>query len=219
MKERFIRCEWLSLIILLLPFLYIAVIWNQIPEIIPTHFNIEGKPDAYSNKVFGTMLLPFINGVVYLILLFLPRMDPRYNNYSKFNKTYRAIRMVVLLFMSFLSIAVVQIALKGSVFSVRLISVVAFLMIAALGYFLPGVKSNFFVGIRTPWTLSNETVWKKTHELGGKVFLYGGIAASILLLVSPVKYFLWIIFPSIVFIVVVPVIYSYMEYRKLRQRY
>lgn len=218
MSKDFFRREWLIWLSMLIPFIYILYIWNQLPDVVPTHFNIKGEPDAYGSKAMGTLILPCINLFIYFTLLFIPRFDPRYNHYEKFQKAYYAIRLVIHIFLSLLALAIVYIAMTGSMFSLRFIPVFAFLMIAMLGYFMRTVKSNFFVGIRTPWTLSNEEVWKQTHEFGGKVMFYTGIITCLLLFVMPMKYVLWIIFPSITIIAIVPIVYSYLKFRELKQK-
>src|SRR5689334_2616279 len=85
--------EWLLWIILLLPFLYIPFIWDKLPNSIPTHWNFQGEPDKYSSKTSATLFLPLLNIGLYLLLLVLPKIDPRKKNYNYFGNTYRNIRM------------------------------------------------------------------------------------------------------------------------------
>jgi uncharacterized membrane protein len=218
MEKSFLQREWGILLVLCIPFIYLAFIWNQLPDIIPTHFNLQGKPDAYGSKVFGTLLLPGINVLLYFLLLFIPRIDPRYKNYSIFKKSYHAIRMVIHFFFSVIAIIIFRTALTGSTLSVHLIFPCVFLLLAFMGNYMRTVRPNFFIGIRTPWTLSSDEVWRKTHELGGRTFFIVGILCFLLSLLLPFEYDAFITLPGILIMLLVPIIYSYLLYRKIKPR-
>src|SRR5678815_706041 len=110
-EKNIFQREWLFWMILLLPFIYIIFIWNKLPDSIPTHWNIKGEVDHYSSRTAGTLFLPLLNIGLYLLLLLLPKIDPRKKNYQYFGNTYRNIRLLLTLFMTTMFFVVMQIAL------------------------------------------------------------------------------------------------------------
>jgi uncharacterized membrane protein len=209
------KSEWFFWLILLLPFLYIPFIWGKLPESIPTHWNIHGEPDKFSSKEVGTLMLPLVNFGMYLLLLFLPKIDPRKRNYNYFGNAYRNIRLALALFMLTLFFITMQWSLGTMLIKSKTILILVFGLMAVLGNFLRTIRSNFFVGIRTPWTLDNAEVWKKTHEHAGKLWFYVSLAAMAILLFIREEYLLWIVIPSISVLAIYPVVYSYMLFRKI----
>ena len=218
MKTFDIKKEWIIWIIILVPFIYSLIIYNQLPEQVPTHWDMEGKPDDFSSRFFGAFMMPLINVAVYFLLLVLPKIDPRKRNYDLFSGTYRALRILIhAMFTAFYFIAI-QSALNNNDFSSKWIIMIIFLFLAFIGNYMKNIKSNFFIGIRTPWTLDNKEVWKKTHELAGKLWFYTGLLAALLVLILPENLVLWITIPVFVIIVLVPVIYSYFAFREIEKQ-
>src|SRR3954470_16206116 len=103
--------EWIFWMILLLPFLYIPFIWDKLPASIPTHWNIQGEADKYSSKTPGTLFLPLLSIGMYVLLLILPKIDPRRKNYRYFGRTYRNIRLLLALFMTIMFFVTMQMAM------------------------------------------------------------------------------------------------------------
>lgn len=202
-------------LLLLLPFAYAAFIWNKLPDQVPTHFNIEGKPDDYSGKAAALLLLPAMNVLIYFILRYIPQIDPRKKNYAVFGSSYQHIRMLIHLFFVGIHIFITQTTSQGEPLHLNLFLAGILLFFAVLGNYLRTVRSNFFVGIRTPWTLSNDIVWRKTHELGGKIWFYAGIILGITVFFLPQEAAAIVMAAGIIIMTLVPVIYSYFEYRKL----
>src|ERR1035438_700097 len=157
-------------LVLLSPFLYALLVWHKIPVMVPTHFDTNGAPDDYSSKPFALIFMPAMNIVIYFVLLFIPRIDPRKKNYAFFGSSYQNIRLLVHLFLAGLFIFITQTTAGGQRLQVNgLFSGILFFL-ALLGNYMRTVRSNFFIGIRTPWTLSNDVVWRKTHELAGRIW-------------------------------------------------
>jgi len=203
---------WLMLIV---PFIYAFVIWSKVPQQVPIHFNIKGEPDDYSGKVFALLLLPLMNIALYFLLLFIPRIDPRGKNYAAFGNSYQNIRLIIHLFFVGIFIFVTQSAVSGQPLKLNTFLAGILLFFALLGNYMRTVRSNFFVGIRTPWTLSNDVVWRKTHELGGRIWFYSGIVLAVVVFFLPPTAASVVMFSGVLLMVMIPVIYSYTEYRKL----
>lgn len=158
-------------------FLALAVIplYRRLPERFPVHWNVAGRPDGWLAKPWGILLWPGLSLVVYLGFGFLPRLDPRRKNYADFAATYRFFRRTLSGFSLLVGAAVL---LAGLGFAVHLGNLIRFLigfLLAAWGNLLPRIGPNWFLGIRTPWTLEDPEVWRRTHRLGGRLFVLAGL--------------------------------------------
>ena len=217
MKTFDLKKEWIIWMIIIIPFIYSAFIYNQLPLQVPTHWDLEGKPDDYSSRFVGAFLMPLINVGVYFLLLVLPKIDPRKRNYDLFSGTYRALRILIHSMFTVMYFLAMRASFHDDEFSGKWIILIVFLFLAFMGNYMKNIKSNFFIGIRTPWTLDNKEVWKKTHELAGKLWFYTGLFAAVLALILPEKLMLWITIPVFAIIVLIPVIYSYFAFRELER--
>ena len=199
------RSEALNLFLMSAMFVGSAVAWPSAPDSIPVHWDITGQADRFGGKLEGLFLLPVMTVGVYLLLLFLPRLDPKRANYEKFAGVYRIIRTILVVFMAGLH-GVIIASIFGSTIDVGMaVMVMAGLMIAVLGNYLGKLKQTWFVGIRTPWTLTSELSWRKTHQLGGKFFVVFGLLLALAGLVGQDWLFytaFGLFFASIVFLVV-----------------
>jgi len=210
--------EWIFWILLIIPFLYSAITWNQLPDQVPTHFNIHGEPDQYSSRVFGALALPVFGIILYFILRYIPLIDPRKKNYEYFGKSYFYIRLSITGFMLLIYFFSMQASLgHPDLFHPRIMFTAVFILFALLGNYMRNIRPNFFVGIRTPWTLDNAEVWKKTHELGGKFFFYGGLIGAACSLMMSDQNAVILFFVIMVIITMVPVVYSYFEFQKIKK--
>jgi len=215
MKQVNRKKEAIIWLILLLPFIYSLIVWNKLPDQVPTHFDVKGEPDDYSGKAFALLLLPIMNVVIYVILFFIPRMDPRKKNYAAFGSSYQNIRMLIHVFFAGIFIFITQTTSGGQPLKLNAFLSGMLLFFALLGNYMRTVRSNFFVGIRTPWTLSNDMVWRKTHELGGKIWFYTGIVLAVIVFFLPQMAAAIVMFCGVFLMVIIPVVYSYLEYRKI----
>ncbi|HAP01539.1 MAG TPA: hypothetical protein DCQ93_06390 [Bacteroidetes bacterium] len=212
--------EIILLTILTLPFIYISIIWNLLPEIIPTHFNIDGVADDWGSK-WTIFIMPCISFPMYFILRFVPRIDPRFKNYQLFQRSYNYIRLAVHLLLASITVFIVQITLNNSLANMgaKWIFILVLIFFSIMGNFMRTIRSNYFAGIRTPWTLENETVWRKTHEFSGRLWFYGGLILSLITLFLNDKWTLIIIFPLLILMAgIIPITYSYFCYRNLKRQ-
>ncbi|MBK5284876.1 MAG: SdpI family protein [Bacteroidia bacterium] len=211
------KSEWFFWLILLLPFLYIPFIWDKLPESVPTHWNIHGEPDKFSSKEVGTFLLPLINIGMYLLLLILPKIDPRKRNYNYFGNAYRNIRLALALFMVIIFFIAMQWSIGSKMINAKLVFIVVFALLAVMGNFMRTIRSNFFIGIRTPWTLDNPEVWRRTHERSGKLWFYSSLAAILITFIISENYMTIFLIAYIAVTSIYPIIYSYLLFRKIRK--
>ncbi|NNU90026.1 MULTISPECIES: SdpI family protein [Anoxybacillus] len=177
-----IACSYV-LSLLAIPFL---------PSEVAIHWNAAGEADGFTNKWWGALLLPILLTGIVALIVFLPKVDPRKENYEKFEKVYRIFLHVFILFL--FSIHVVTLAYNLG-FPVQVDIVVPIgvgVLFIVLGNYMPKIKPNYFIGIRTPWTLENEVVWQKTHRVGGKVFVIMGVLIMFTIFVTSVWRFIFL---------------------------
>lgn len=173
----------MAILILLLQLIFSFYIGLSLPDNvkIPTHWNLHGQIDGWSGKWTGILLFPGINLILILLALFFPVISPRYrNDPPRFQKILPTFISVLVFFFSLIHIYSLLIA-KGT-FSPRsnFILVILGVLFICIGYLLPKLPANFYMGIRLPWTLSSDSVWRKAHCLGGWSFAAGGIIMMII---------------------------------------
>jgi uncharacterized membrane protein len=149
--------------------------YPQLPSTVVTHWSLHGQPDGYSSRLWAVTALPVL--IVLLTGLFrvLPKVDPKGANYEKFLSTYWLIANAVVTFVGVGHGLVVANGLGYTVQVDRLLPVGLGLLLAFLGNYMTRVEPNWFVGIRTPWTLSSDAVWRKTHRTAGWLLVFGGL--------------------------------------------
>ncbi|RYM02144.1 SdpI family protein [Sporolactobacillus sp. THM7-7] len=188
--------------------------YPKMPDQVPIHWGPDGQVDGYASRLQAMIstMVPMI--VIYVLTLALPKMDPKRRNYKYFSKSYDYIQIALLLFFLAINAMVVFSGVGYSLPTVHFVQILIGFLFIFLGNYLQSVKQNYFLGIRTPWTLSNETVWKKTHRVGSRLFIIAGI----LLIVSGFLQGFWpivILIAIIVCLLVFSFAYSYWLYRKL----
>jgi uncharacterized membrane protein len=205
--------KWIPLLVVAAAFIASAVVYPRLPETIPTHWNLSGRPDGWSNRVWGAWWLPIFLTVMWGLVQLLPRIDPRGSNYAKFGGAFEAIIVSVMLFMLALHVVMLMAALGYPVQMERILPIGIGLLLVVIGNLLPRARPNWFVGIRTPWTLSSDRVWEKTHRFGGRVFVASGLLLTIagLLLVQ------WahVVLVTVLALSTISVlVYSYLEWKR-----
>ncbi len=206
--------ESIHWIFIALPFIYLATIYNSLPQEVPIHFNWRGEADDWADKTMLFLLPAGLGLFIYFLMLIVPSIDPK-RKIQEMGSKYFNFRLILTIFFSILSIYLIYVTKEGSLQNPNILGTLIGLLFIMMGNYFQTVRPNYFIGIRTPWTLENEQVWKKTHRLAGKIWVAGGVVIMILgFLLSNVTAML-IAFFSIVFIIVlIPVVYSYLEFQK-----
>lgn len=197
---------------LLITFIITLITSPTVPDQVVSHWNAAGQADGYMAKFWGLSLIPIIMTAFVGLFAVLPRIDPYKKNYERFRNWYEGF---VLLFILFMLAIQVQIILWSTGYRISpnlTFPVLIGTLFIYIGFLLGHVEQNWFVGIRTPWTLSSETVWRKTHEIGGKLFKIAGIISFAGIFAG--EYALWFILVPVLTVAVITVVYSYVEFQK-----
>lgn len=199
----------------LIPFIYLGYVWNRLPEEVPMHWNGAGEIDRYGDKKELVASLFLLVGITYFVFLIIPYIDPKQKLQNMGNKL-NSLRMILTLFMSGLSVFILySVQQKNS--NPGFIFAIIGLLFAFLGNYFKTIKPNYFIGIKTPWTLENEEVWKKTHTLGGKLWFVGGLLMSLtFILPNKIQFYTFIGIVSV--ITIIPIVYSYLEFKKIKNQ-
>lgn len=198
-------------------FICSAAFYFFLPETIPSHWNWAGEIDGYMGRV-GVFLMPSISFLVVLLMRFLPRLDPKYKNYASFEGAYRLIMLALVLFF-----AVMQGLIIYSAFFPRLLAIDRIMPLLTGGLFILigksmyEVRSNFFMGIRTPWTLSSDEVWQRTHHMGGRLWMIGGCLMALTALLPSLPRII-LFFTIVALLALIPIIYSYFIFKQINRK-
>ncbi|MDO8538034.1 MAG: SdpI family protein [archaeon] len=203
------------LVVILASILVSVYVYPLLPEKIAIHWNINDEADGFSEKGIGLFFAPALLVVMFLLFQLIPRIDPLKHNIAQFRKQYDLFVFVIIVFMFYVFLLSILWNL-GYRFRFSQALVPAFAVLAYfIGVLLEKAKQNWFIGIRTPWTLSNEIVWNNTHKLGAKLFKAAGIV-SLIGLLFPDFGLLFFVF-LMVFISIFLIIFSYFEFKKQKK--
>jgi uncharacterized membrane protein len=211
-----LRHDWPSILVIIASLVAGVLVYPHLPEQVPSHWNIHGEVDGYSSRFWGAYGIPLLSAGIYLLMLFLPLIDPRRDNYVKFGKTYRILKLLLVCFFSGLYVITLLAALGYNVSVERLVPLGASLLIIVIGSLMGKIRHNYFVGIKLPWTLANEYVWQMTHRMAGPLWMAAGFAGMVGAIIGG-KAAVILLFGGLSVAVVVPAIYSYLLYRKITE--
>lgn len=209
-NKRFWILIW---VLALLPAVITAVLYARLPAMIPTHWNIDGSV-TYGSKT-TILMLAGMSPAMALLFWVLPKIDPRKKNYEKFRGYYDGFILVLMLFLLMMDGVVLSESLWPGHISVgRVVNMAVGLLFIFLGNLMPKVKNNFFMGVRTPWTLSDPDVWNRTNRLGGKLFFWFGLVITLGSLFLPETALFAIMMLGVLTVSAVPITMSFLWYRK-----
>jgi uncharacterized membrane protein len=207
------RYDLIVFAIVVISFIIGVLFYPQMPEQMASHWNAQGVADGYTSRFWGMYLMPIISLGLVVLLLLVPRIDPLKSNIEKFKGYYYSFVILIMLFFIYVYILTL-LWNKGSRFDMtQLMTPAMGILFYIAGVMMSKAKRNYFIGIRTPWTLNNEEVWNKTHRLGGLLFKISGVIAVIGAFFP--KYTMIFILAPVLTTAIVSVIYSYVVYQKV----
>jgi uncharacterized membrane protein len=206
------RSELIIGVMVLLAFITSIAVYPSMPDQMASHWNARGEVDGYIGRFWGLFLLPLIFVGLALLFLAIPRIDPLQANIEQFRRYYDG--FVILLFIFLLSIYTHTILWN---ISIEISPNITFpigvgILLYYSGILLEHAKRNWFIGIRTPWTLSNDRVWERTHQRGAKLFKIAGVIAVAGVFFE--RYAMFFVLVPVILVAIYTISYSYFEYQK-----
>lgn len=200
----------IGFILLLIPFIIGFLVYKDMPDMMPSHFNLEGVPDEYKPKVFVLFGLPGIILGIYIFSYVITNLDPRRKYQGE--KAMSAVLLIIPI-ISIVTTVLSIFSVQGKKADVNFwLPMIMFIMFIFIGNYLPKTKRNYTVGIKLPWTLDSDYVWDKTHKFGGKVLVIGGIIGLVTSLLGGPG----IIQMVLLFVVIlIPIFYSFYVYKTM----
>ena len=206
------RSEIIIFVIIILSFAIGIYYYPQMPEKLASHWNAQGKVDGYMSKFWGLFLMPIISVGMLLLFILIPKIDPLKSNIQQFRKYYDGFVVLIMVFLFYLYLLTIFWNSGYTFNMITFLSPALAILFYFTGILIENAKRNWFIGIRTPWTLSSDRVWDKTHKIGGKLFKIAGIVALAAIFFDTAAIF-FIIVPVII-VSIYTVVYSYFEYQK-----
>jgi uncharacterized membrane protein len=190
------------------------LLWNQLPEQMASHWNANDQVDGYTSKVLGVFLLPLVTLGLFLLFLVIPGIDPLKANIAQFRDVFNLFIVLMVAFMLYIHALTLRWNLGYTDFGMSRAMLPAMgLLFLFIGYMLRKAKRNYFIGIRTPWTLSSDTVWDETHRVGSVLFMVSGVFAFFGSLFGGMTAF-WFLFIPIIGSTLITLVYSYVLYHR-----
>ncbi len=202
------------LLMLLAAILAGLLLWNRLPDQMASHWNINDQVDGYMPKFWGVFMLPLITLVMLGLFLVIPAIDPLKANIAKFREAFNLFIVLMVAFMVYIYGLTLAWSLGYTNFKMSGATLPAIgLLMIFIGFMMRQAKRNFFIGIRTPWTLSSDTVWNETHRLGAVLFMISGALAFIGGFFGGMTAF-WLMFVPIIGSTIFLLVYSYVLYQR-----
>jgi uncharacterized membrane protein len=198
----------ITTLVMLIPMFIGLLLWDKLPEQIPSHWNIHGVVDGWSSKGFAVFFFPALLMTIHWVCVFASCTDPKAKNYHP-----KMIGLVLWIcpVLSLILNSLVYTAALGYPINMEIIMpLLVGLMFIIVGNLLPKCRQSYTMGIKLPWTLANEENWNKTHRFGGKVWAVGGV----IIMATAFLGSFWLLIATMVVMVAAPTIYSYCLYRK-----
>jgi uncharacterized membrane protein len=207
-----VRADIISLLFVFSAIAVAAILYPSLPELIPTHWNAQGEVDGYMKKPGGVIIMPAMAVFTFVIMKLIPVISPKGFRIDKFSDVFGVLQVTLV---GFISIVAILVLMEARGFDVRINEMIIAgtgLLFVIIGNYLGRVRKNFFIGIRTPWTLASDEVWNRTHRIGGRLFILSGVIIWIgAILRLPLT---WTVGVA-VGLVLIPIVYSYFLYRKI----
>lgn len=204
--------QWVWLAIVVISILVGAWAYPQLPALVATHYGLNGQPNGYMGSFGGAFVMPFILLVLFAVFYFLPLIDPLKKNYAAFRKEYDTLVAIVLAFFFYVYLLMLANNLGHRLDVLQYLAPAFAVLFYYAGVLTGKAKQNWFIGVKTPWTLASENVWNKTNRICGSLFKAAAVVALLGIFLPGIGLF---VFVALIFaIVIFAVVYSYVEYMK-----
>ncbi len=210
--HKYLRLFWIFPVILV--FIIAVLAYFQLPETVPIYWGIEGIADRWGSKAEALFIMPGIMLAFLILLFYIPKIDPMKKHYVSFANVYYSFGFVLLTYFALIYFAVIGQTIGYNFDFLKFIMILMGLLLVYIGYIMPKIKQNWFLGIRLPWTLSSEKVWNKTHFFSKPWFIILGVITIITAFFN-YTICLYLMIGGILLLIIALAIYSYLEYSKL----
>lgn len=200
------------LLIILVSFAIAFYYYPQMPNMMASHWGFEGEVNGYMSKFWGLFLMPIMSLALFILFLLIPQIDPLKENVAKFRKYFDGFILVFEVFLFYLYLITIFWNLGARFDMTAALMPAMAILFYYMGIMIGKAERNFFIGIRTPWTLSSDSVWKKTHQLGGKLFKAAAVFTALGFFFP--TYAIWLMIVPIVGVSIYLTVYSYVEFKK-----
>ena len=190
--------------------------YSHLPERVASHWDATGHVNGYMGRFGGAFFLPLLLLGLFILFSIIPMIDPRKQNISKFRTSYDRFIIIFVIFMVYIHTLMLAFNLGHNFDLTRALLPSLGILFFAVGFIIEKAQPNWFIGIRTPWTLSNDVVWEKTHRLGGLLYKISGVIALLGFFVPTPVIFFFVISPIILSSLWL-LVYSYLEFKKLEK--
>ncbi|HHV19131.1 MAG TPA: SdpI family protein [Thermoanaerobacterales bacterium] len=208
--------NWLVIALILSLYILGYFFYPYLPERVPSHWNISGQVDGYSSRTFHVLFFPSMILALYVLMSFAPILDPRPENYKKFQGVYEGFRWVMVGFLIVLYVVTTLFALGFPISIGRIVRFCIGVLLIFIGNYFGKIKHNYTFGIKTPWTLASEEVWNKTHRVSGPLWVVAGLVWIISVFIPEKQSF--VVSMGVLFLVsFYGFIYSYILFQKLKK--
>ena len=189
-----------------------VIVYDQLPESMASHWNANDEVDGYMGRFWGVFMLPLISVGLMLLFFAIPSLDPLKENVAEFRGIFNAFIFVMELFLAYIWALTIIWNLKPDSFKIGTALLPAMgLLFIFVGYMIRSAKRNWFIGIRTPWTLSSDYVWAETHRIGGNLFIISGVFTILGVFFG--AHAVWFVLVPVLGTTVFLYIYSYILYQ------
>jgi uncharacterized membrane protein len=180
---------------------------------VPIHWDAAGNPNGYGPALLGFLLVPAITIGIAVMFSVIPMVEPRRENLQRSASAYRTVAAAATLLMLGVHIVVVLLGTGRDAPVALVVGGGIGLLFAAIGNVMSTVRSNYMFGVRTPWTLASDVSWDKTHRLVGRLFVAAGLGVFVVSLLGQLELVIWLLLGSVMCVLVVAVVYSYLVWR------
>ena len=205
----------IALVIIGLQIAIAAATYPFLPPIVPTHWDAAGNVNGYMPKLLNAVFIPLLSIGLFLLLRFVSSISPRLSDQDPraAQKIVGLLLTGILLFMLIIQVVVFAIQLGVAINIVFVVNLAVSALFIFIGNYLGKVRRNFWIGIRTPWTLASDVVWERTHRLGGWLFVAAGVFGIVTTFIPSFR--IWGVVGSIILVSMIVVMYSYIVYRQV----
>ena len=206
--------RWYPVVLALVAVAMSAAVYTRLPDTMAVHWDISGNPNGWMPRAIGAAIGPVSIVLLALVLRVIPRVDPRAENYARFGEAYEVIVASVLVMLLVVHGIILALALGYHVSVGRIVPALVGALFVVIGNMMPLVRPNWWVGFRTPWTLSNDRVWARTHRLGGYCMTAGGVIMILAALLLPPSLGVPVLIAVAVASALGPAVYSYLTWKR-----